>query len=372
MNRSSRRAFLTKAITLGRWYVMWTLCPLAGGCGPRAGESQEGADGRMMQTLPLEDMVNQKRHHGDGRFINPFNSHLPGKFPDILKWKLFSKNHFSDQYTKEHVRPVVLDWAPVKAHQGLSVTYITHASIMIKDLDTYILVDPVFNGLSFFIKDFTPLKMDVADMPRPDHVLITHGHYDHLDMASLKAVHHHGHLITPLGYRDTLDGLFAGRATELDWLEDFSQGQRKITLLPCNHWTMRNPIVGPNRSLWGSYLIRTAAGPTIYVSGDTAYFEGFDAIGKLADIDLAIFSVGAYEPRWFMRSSHMNPADTVQAFKALGAKRMMVVHWGTFRLGDEPVFLPPVQMQEEMAAAGLADRLIHIQHGQTLFFDQPG
>jgi len=155
--------------------------------------------------------------------------------------------------------------------------------------------------------------------------------------------------------------------TQLDWYNKYRDGELEITLLPCNHWTMRNPISGPNRSLWGSYLIRTASGYTIYISGDTAYFDGFAQLGKEYDIDLAVFNVGAYEPRWFMAQSHINPRETVQAFKELNARKLLVVHWGTFRLGNEPVHFPPLQVKEELEKEGLLDRLVDLKHGQTLF-----
>jgi L-ascorbate metabolism protein UlaG (beta-lactamase superfamily) len=151
----------------------------------------------------------------------------------------------------------------------------------------------------------------------------------------------------------------------LDWFDTFRAGDREIIFLPCNHWTMRSPLVGPNRALWGSYLIRTAAGPTIFVSGDTAYFDGFAELGRRFDIDLAIFNLGAYEPRWFMAPSHINPRETVQAFRELNANRLMVVHWGTFRLGDEPVHFPPGDIRKELQRQDLLDRWVDIRHGQT-------
>jgi L-ascorbate metabolism protein UlaG (beta-lactamase superfamily) len=130
---------------------------------------------------------------------------------------------------------------------------------------------------------------------------------------------------------------------------------------------MRNPVRGPNHSLWGSYLIRTASGHTLYISGDTAYFDGFRDIGREFEIDLAIINLGAYEPRWFMAPSHMNPAETVAAFQQLGAKKLIIVHWGTFRLGDEPVHFPPMDLKPELAKAGLLDRWVDIRHGETYF-----
>jgi len=321
--------------------------------------------------MNLQEIVARKRHHGDGRFINPFSGSPHGRLGAVLKWKLLARNRFKGQYDRERVTPVSFDWQPVKEHRGLSVTFINHASVLIRDRSSCILVDPVFHGLSFFIKDFSPLHLDPEKMPKPDLVLVTHGHYDHLDLPTLETLPEETRLVFPLGYQRIVDKLAPRPATRLDWLEECGHGDTRITLLPCNHWTMRNPLIGPNRSLWGSYLVRSAEGHTIYLSGDTAYFESFRDLGRMYDIDLAILSVGAYEPRWFMKTSHMNPAEAVRAFCELGAKRLLVVHWGTFRLGDEPVYLPPIQVKKEMAKVGRASRLVEITHGQTAYFDQP-
>jgi L-ascorbate metabolism protein UlaG (beta-lactamase superfamily) len=246
------------------------------------------------------------------------------------------------------------------------VTFLKHASILIRDRDKYLLVDPVFFDIFPFIKDFTPLDFDLNEMPQADHVLLTHGHYDHLDTDSLAVLEKKTHVITPLGYDDIFADLGMRHRTQLDWFDTYKDGKREITLLPCNHWTMRNPFEGPNTSLWGSYVVRTASGPTLFLSGDTGYFDRFAEIGREFSIDLAIFNLGAYEPRWFMADSHINPRETVRAFRELGAKRLLVVHWGTFRLGDEPVYFPPRDIQREMGKEGLLDRLVLLNHGETL------
>ncbi len=131
---------------------------------------------------------------------------------------------------------------------------------------------------------------------------------------------------------------------------------------------MRNPLTGPNRSLWGSYIIKTAGGYTIYISGDSAYFDGFGEIGSDFNIDLAIINLGAYEPRWFMAPSHLNPEEAVMAFKSLKAKKLLIVHWGTFRLGDEPVHFPPMDIKRELKKQGMLNRLVDISHGETYNF----
>lgn len=298
--------------------------------------------------------------------MNPFTRTQKGSLWPVLKWKLFSKNNFSKHYDEEPVRTVSVDWQRLISHNGLSVTFVKHASILIKDGPDTFLVDPVFGPIFPFIKDFSPLADDPSQMPSITRVLITHGHYDHLDLDSLKRFGRDTEVISPLGYDDEFAAAGMTRRRTMDWFDRLTVSGSRITFLPCNHWTMRNPITGPNTGLWGSYLIETRQGATIYVSGDTGYFDGFAQIGQMFDIDLAVFNLGAYEPRWFMASSHMNPAETVRAFTELGARQMMIAHWGTFRLGDEPVHFPPIDIQREMAAAGMAERLLTVPHGASV------
>lgn len=341
----------------------------AAGEAPAAATTAAEVCGRLPQGLRLRDVARQKRHHDGGRFTNPFCPDGYRRPLALLRWKLFSKNRYKHLYPNEAERPVDIDWPAVTSHEGLSVTFVNHASVLIRDAAASFLVDPVFFGLLPFIHDFSPLAFDVDAMPRPDAVLITHGHYDHLDKPSLQALGNKQAVIAPLGYDAIFDEIGLKRRTGLDWFEAATVGDWRVTLVPAHHWTMRNPFTGPNTALWGGYLLRSAGGRTIYLSGDTGYFDGFADIGREADIDLAIVNLGAYAPRWFMTRSHMDPAQTVRAFKDLGAKRLMAVHWGAFRLGDEPVYLPPVELAREMAKAGLARRLVHLAPGQSLFLD---
>ncbi len=314
--------------------------------------------------MTLREIARRKLHHGKGMFLNPFGPTEHGNMWRILRWKLFGNNRFKSCYKDEPTVPVKIAWDPVNEEDGCAVTLIKHACVMIRDLESHLLVDPVLFGLMWFT-DFSPLAFDPHLMPQPDHILITHGHYDHLDTSSLKVFPKESHIISPLGYESLFESLGMRNRTQLDWFEAHTDGKREIILLPCNHWTMRNPFVGPNRSLWGSFLVRGASGFNIFVSGDTAYFDRFREIGEAFSIDLAILNLGAYEPRWFMAGSHLNPAEAVRAFLDLRAKKLMVVHWGTFRLGDEPVHFPPVDMKREMEKQGLRDRLVHVNHGET-------
>ncbi|MCU0559592.1 MAG: MBL fold metallo-hydrolase [Desulfobacterales bacterium] len=323
---------------------------------------------RPLDGRNLRDIARFRQHHGDGRFINPFSFDRSGRLLKVLSWKLFHRNRFRDELDHQPITPVSVDWEPLRADKGLSLTYLKHAGLMVNDGGHRLLIDPVFAEIFWFMRDFSPLTFDVSAMPSVDQVLLTHGHFDHLDVPSLSALPQRTHVLSPLGYGRMLAEIGRHHRTELDWYQSLHGSGREITLLPCNHWTMRNPVAGPNLALWGSYLIRTAAGPTIYVSGDTAYFDGFEQIGREYDIDLAVINLGAYEPRWFMAQSHIGPEETVRAFRELGAKRLAIVHWGTFKLGDEPVHFPPRHIRAAMQQEGLQDRLVDWKHGDTLFF----
>ena len=367
--KMTRRHFMRKLMVTLKSMTILGLMPNLAPAAVRQDPETGPLHYRPLNGRHLREIARRKEHHGPGGFVNPLSLQRHGRFREILKWKFFSTNRFRRFYADERVIPVSIDWEPVRRHSGVSVTFIKHATVMIKDSERTILVDPVFSKIFWFIKDFSPLKSGVRNMPAPRHVLITHGHYDHLDEQSLVSLKKETHIITPLGYNQIFKDLSMKNRTALDWFDSYDDGRLKITLLPCNHWTMRNPLIGPNRSLWGSYLIRTVGGYTIYIAGDTAYFDGFEQLGKEFSIDLAVFNVGAYEPRWFMAQSHLNPRETVQAFKELKARKLMIAHWGAFRLGDEPVHFPPLQVKQELEKQGLADCWVDLKPGQALFVD---
>ena len=315
--------------------------------------------------LSLREIAERRLHHGDGRFLNPFSSEPRGGLWRLLRWKFFSENPFRDQYSQEPVRPLDLDWRPFREQGDCAVLFLRHACVLVRDLDIVYLVDPLFSGL-FWFDDFSPIRSGLEGMPRPDHVLITHGHYDHLDVKSLRTLDLETHVITPLGYEDFFRDLGMPHHSRLDWCEAYENGRSEVRLLPCHHWTMRSPFTGPNRNLWG----RTS-------------FEG-RAAGLCSSPETPLTSTGRgrSERTWTSTSPCSTSGPTSRAGswpratlipgKRCGpfASSARAGSWwftgGPSGWGTSRCTCLPWRMRREMERAGLADRLVHLEPGQTM------
>jgi N-acyl-phosphatidylethanolamine-hydrolysing phospholipase D len=205
-------------------------------------------------------------------------------------------------------------------------------------------------------------------------VLLSHDHYDHLDQGTVRGLHARFgdslRWLAPLGYRRWFATRGITRLTELDWWDeaalDAPAGELRVRCLPAQHWTSRSPFSRMSR-LWCSWSV-TGPARSVYFGGDSGWFPDFPLIGERAGpFDLSLLPVGAYEPRWFMRASHMNPEDSVRAFVELGgAGTFGGMHWGTFRLTDEDPLEPPRRTREAWVAAGLPEERLWLPaHGET-------
>ncbi len=171
-----------------------------------------------------------------------------------------------------------------------------------------------------------------------------------------------------------LEKLFRARGifgTALGWWRTARVGDVAITFVPAQHWSRRTPF-DTNRSLWGGFVIRGSRA-TLYHSGDTAYFGGFAEIGRrFPGIDAALLPIGAYDPAWFMSPMHLNPEEALRAFRDLGAATFVAMHWGTFKLADEPLDEPPRRLEAERVRLGLAAERVRVPAvGETLVVPTP-
>jgi L-ascorbate metabolism protein UlaG (beta-lactamase superfamily) len=277
----------------------------------------------------------------------------PARGPgDIFKWKLVDA--LAGRNRKDpggFVTPVRAPDRALVDGGAPQLTWIGHASFLFTLGGKRILVDPIFSRRLGPVSRLSPPGIAVDALPPIDVVLITHNHRDHLDPWSLQKLGPAPTFVVPLGNGDLVKSLGAEKVIELGWYESTDLGSIEVALVPARHWSMRYPW-DRNDALWGGFVVRSSEG-TVYHSGDTAFFDGFAEIGKtFGPIDWAMLPIGAYEPRWFMEPQHMGPEEAVEAARMLDARHLVAMHWGTFRLTDEPIGEPPVRARAAFAAAG--------------------
>jgi N-acyl-phosphatidylethanolamine-hydrolysing phospholipase D len=243
---------------------------------------------------------------------------------------------------------------PHAAPDELRITWIGHATFLVQVAGLNILTDPVWSRRASPVQWAGPARVVPAalpfdELPGVDVVMLSHDHYDHLDSPTVRRLcRRFADLmwITPLGYASWLRRHGATSVIELDWWQSAhiaapGRPALEVTAAPVQHWTKRMPW-DERRRLWASFCIDADAAGRVYFAGDSGYFDGFRAVGaELGPFDVVMLPIGAYAPRWFMHTAHMDPDEAVRAFDDLGASGIFVpMHWGTFRLADDPVFEP--------------------------------
>jgi L-ascorbate metabolism protein UlaG (beta-lactamase superfamily) len=277
----------------------------------------------------------------------------PARGPkDMLRWKVVDA--IAGRNRKDpggFVTPVRAPDRALVDGGAAQLTWIGHASFLLTLSGKRILVDPNFSRRIGPIARLAPPGHAIDALPPVDIVLVSHNHRDHLDPWSIERLGAAPHYVVPLGNADQLKSLGAQKVTELDWWQSVDLGAIEVTLVPARHWSMRYPW-DRNDTLWGGFVIRSNEGSACH-SGDSGFFDGFAEIGKrLGRVDWAMLPIGAYEPRWFMEPQHMGPEDAIEAARLLDARRLVAMHWGTFRLTDEPIGEPPERARAAFEAAG--------------------
>lgn len=308
-----------------------------------------------------------KSHHSPEGFRNPDGAHNRG-FARFLYWQW---HRLWDEETPQHperVGRVAVDprrWA--QPEPGWRVAWIGHATMLVQVHGVNILTDPIFSErvspLSWYgPKRVAPPALPIADLPPIDAVVISHNHYDHLDEATVRTLAGQAGgppvFVVPLGLERWFAALGIDSVRPLDWWQgtDIVRGdvRVRIDLVPARHWSRRTPW-DTNAVLWGGYAI-AGAGAQAYFAGDTGYGDGtlFREIGRrYGGFDLAMIPVGCYEPRWFMAYQHVDPGEAVRIHADVGARYSMGMHWGAFRMCDEPVDAPLDDLPAARDKAGL-------------------
>ena len=314
-------------------------------------------------------------HFNGTRFFNP-DGIPPGTLRDFLRWKWTGGNK-PLAWPKTYPSRFAAN-KPVERLEGsaLRVTMIGHASLLIQTAGLNILADPVWSErtspFSFLgPKRHNPPGIAFDDLPPIDLILVTHNHYDHLDLATLKALEarHKASIITPLG-NDTIIRRAVPRAeiTVTDWGDTTAFKGVIIHTEPCHHWSARG--TGDRRmALWAAFVIETPDSK-IYHIGDTGFHDGINyraAAEKHGGFRLGILPIGAYEPRWFMKGQHQNPEEAVAGMKLAGIQHAVGHHWGTFQLTNEAIEDPLKALDVALAQAGVeAERFRPLRPGEAV------
>jgi L-ascorbate metabolism protein UlaG (beta-lactamase superfamily) len=304
------------------------------------------------------------RHFDGKRFFNPDAPQARG-FLDALRWKLTSQPEPSARFVSD-----VEQSKPPSCVEGneLRVTLINHSTLLLQQSGSHVLTDPIWSDRSSPFRSIGPRRrrepgVRWEDLPRIDIVLLSHNHYDHLDLATLRrlADRAQSQFIVPAGVARSLRSRNIGPLHELDWGESLPLARTIIHSVPALHFSARG-IFDRNRTLWCGYVIE-AAGRVVYFAGDTAFGGHFARIReRFGAPRLALLPIGAYEPRWFMSPVHMAPDEAVRAHEILAAKTSIAIHHGTFQLGDEGIDTP----KKRLSACAPGESFLVLGNGQSV------
>ncbi len=262
---------------------------------------------------------------------------------------------------------------PEPAQPGaVAITWIGHSSFLVELGGKRILIDPVFAQYLIVLKRRRKPGVRLRDLPPIDLVLITHAHMDHLNLPSLRGVlrlnRRHGQpapvVVVPEGVRDLVEKLGFREVRAMGHWQQTSLDGLSIAMTPARHWGAR--MFNDTGRGYGGYVV-SAGGRSVYHSGDSAYFPGFAEIGRRLHPEIALLPIGAYSPDNF-RSVHTSPEDALEAFRDLGSRVFIPMHYGTFRLSREPMEEPPQRLLAAAEQAGLASQVLILKEGRTRQF----
>ncbi len=306
--------------------------------------------------------------HFDGkRFYNPNASQALGLL-DVLRWKLTSRADQSPGFVSDVEQSIP---PPRVEGSELRSTLVNHSTVLLQQSGSNILTDPVWSARASPLRWIGPRRrrnpgIRLEDLPRIDIVLISHNHYDHLDLATLRWLSDRGDsvFVVPIGVARLLRSEKIGPTHELDWSEACTFGEATVYSVPALHFSSRG-IFDRNKALWCGYVIKFK-NRTVYFAGDTAFGNHFYQIReRFGAPRLSLLPVGAYEPRWFMSPIHMAPEEAVRAHEILGSGTSIAIHDGTFQLGDDGLD----KAKQQLSGCIGTDSFLILENGQSFSID---
>jgi N-acyl-phosphatidylethanolamine-hydrolysing phospholipase D len=300
-------------------------------------------------------------HHREGGFRNPDGLPGHGDVPASVTLPFFGRR-IAGMWSKEKVPapPVVANDGAFLRDNALgsvpSITWVGHSTFLVQMGHVTFLTDPTWSDTASPIalgpRRFVEPGLRMKDLPAVDFAIVSHNHYDHMDLDTLKHFADKGtRIFVALGNAETLRSAGIDNVEELDWWQSATVKQVTVHCVPARHWSRRG-LFDTDRALWSGWAV-VADDRRFYFAGDTGTFDGFAEIGKrLGPFDLAAVPIGAYEPRAMMQPAHMNPEEAMAALGPLRAEKSVGMHFGTFDLTDEPIDEPPKRFRAASDAAG--------------------
>ena len=329
------------------------------------------ASARAAQARYYEGAISD--HFNGLRFVDPHGV-APKSLPDLLRWWSIRGGRVA---WAGSAPSAYVDTPPARVDgSALRVSFVGHASVLLQTGGLNILIDPVWSERVSPVDFAGPKRVNDPGiafdaLPKIDVILVSHNHYDHLDIATLSRLTavHRPRVITPLGNDSIMQAYDPAIMVEaFDWGDRVRlSADIEVTLAPMRHWSARG-VFDRNKALWAAFIIATPAG-RIYHVADSGYGDGFrfrEARGLYGPFRLAILPIGAYEPRWFMRDQHMNPEEAVNAFLDCGAEVALAHHHGTFQLTDEAIDAPVMALADALTRHRIApDTFRTLKPGQV-------
>jgi L-ascorbate metabolism protein UlaG (beta-lactamase superfamily) len=311
-------------------------------------------------------MIRRTDHFDGRRFFNP-NGANGRPFWMVPRMLLTPRTRWPSEVAVQPQLP------PKPGPDQVVVTFVGHAAFLIQVAGISVLIDPVYSRRVSPVSVAGPRRVRAPgvrfdDLPSISFVLLSHNHYDHCDLGTLQRLERrfHPRFVTPLGNGRLLRSAGIRQVQELDWWEAAGAVPLPITLTPAQHFSARS-MFDRNRALWSGFLIEADRHRLLF-AGDTGYGPHFREItDRLGPVDLAMLPIGAYEPRWFMKDIHMNPAEAVQAHLDLAARQSIAMHFGTFQLTPEGIDEPVRELANALRARGVpAERFRALEAGESV------